>query len=76
MKTYDYEIKNFLIHVEDVAEAQRQMKEFAKSVCAECYSDDRDFIENVVTMLQFGFGIEIGFNFSDLKLDVKLQDLD
>lgn len=76
MKTYDYEIKNFLIHIEDVAESQRQMKEFAKSVCAECYSDDRDFIENVVTMLQFGFGIEIGFNDSDLKLDVELQDLD
>lgn len=74
MKIYDYEIKNFSIHVEDVTESQRLMKEFAKDVCAECYSVDRDFIENVVAMLQFGFGIEIGFNDSDLKLDVELLD--
>ena len=70
MKTYDYSIKNFSIHVEDVAETTKDMKNFAKTVCPECYSDDRDFIENIVVMLQFGFGIEVGFDDSDVNLDV------
>ena len=61
-KSITYTIDNFEIHIEDVEETKRYLKQFAESeVASDVYDDNRRVLDNFVEVMQAGFGIYIGF---------------
>lgn len=61
-KSTTYTIDNFEIHIEDVEETKRCLKQFAESeVASDVYDDNRGVLDNFVEVMQAGFGIYIGF---------------
>lgn len=61
-KSITYTIDNFEIHIEDVEETKRYLKQFAESeVASDVYDDNRSVLDNFVEVMQAGFGIYIGF---------------
>ena len=63
----DFDIKNLNIHIENLEDTNRWMKQHCDShIASGVYSEDKDFLSNLTEMLQCGFGIYLGFNDEDV----------
>ena len=65
-----YTIKNLTIEVPEIEDTKLWMKQTCDShIASGVYQKDEPFLNNLVNMLQCGFGIYLGFNEYEVKED-------